>query len=77
MSQLIDKLKRAADATPQPIGFHPVRETAPEPQMILIASLAHEKEPGLLTEYITGADAVLLPATKSTSSTSGARQTWA
>ena len=67
MSRLIDRLKQVANAAPQPIGFRTAQTTALKPQMLLIASLTYEKSTGLLAECATGADAVLLPATKSTS----------
>ena len=70
MSRLIDKLKQVANTAPQPIGFRSAKAAAPKPQMILIASLTHEGNAEIPTEYITGADAILIPATKSISEAS-------
>jgi len=67
MSRLIDKLKQVSNNAPQPIGFRSAKAAAPKLQMILIASLTHEGNTEIPTEYITGADAVLIPATKSIS----------
>jgi len=66
MSQLIDKLVQASQAEPQPIGFRAGKDTALKPKMLLIASLA---QAGIdsLADYVTGADAGLLPVSESAS----------
>ena len=64
MSQLIDKLNQIAKAVPQPIGFRPSQSVSAKPKVLLIASLIQATSINNLTDYITGADTVLLPITK-------------
>ena len=64
MSKLIDKLNQAAKAVPQPMGFRAAKPALMKPKMLLIASLIQANNVGRLADYITGADAVLLPTAK-------------
>ena len=64
MSQLIDRLNQIAEAVPQPIGFRPSQSASAKPKVLLIASLIQATSINNLTDYITGADTVLLPITK-------------
>ena len=64
MSQLIDKLNQAAKAVPQPMGFRAAKPALTKPKILLIASLIQANNVGRLADYITGADAVLLPIAK-------------
>lgn len=65
MSKLIDKLNQAAKAVPQSMGFMRARTVKMKPKMLLIASLSQANNVDSLADYITGADAVLLPVAKS------------
>jgi|TARA_B100000315_G_scaffold64611_1_gene58658 hypothetical protein len=59
MSQFIDKLKRMSQVAPQPIGF----KAAPlvsKPRLLLVAS-ADRADVAHLADYVSGADAGLLP----------------
>jgi len=64
MSKLIDRLNQAAKAVPQPMGFRTSQPGSARPRLLLIASLAQVANIGSLADYISGADAVLLPVTK-------------
>ncbi|MFC1961425.1 hypothetical protein ACFLWN_00030 [Chloroflexota bacterium] len=64
MSQLIEKLRKVAAATPQPIGFR--RSAAAKPQMVIIAELSPEIAGEQLSKATGSADAVLYPAPKQT-----------
>ncbi len=64
MSQLIDKLNRVAKTAPQSMGFRTAQVAQAKPQMLLIASLAQPESLTSLTNYISGADAVLMRLTK-------------
>ncbi len=61
---MIDKLNQAAKAVPQSIGFRMTQPVSTKPKMLLIASLIQANNIGRLADYITGADAVLLPIAK-------------
>ena len=62
MSQLIDKLKQASQAIPQPIGFRAVHPVSQQPALLLIARLA---KTDAVADYLTGADGGLLYIRKS------------
>jgi len=64
MSKLIDKLNQVAKAVQQPIGFRAAQPASTKSKMLLIASLAQANNVDNLADYITGADAVLLPIVK-------------
>ena len=64
MSKLIDRLNQAAKAVPQSMGFRVAQPASTKPKMLLIASLAQANIIDNLGDYITGADAVLLPVAK-------------
>ena len=64
MSKLIDKLNQAAKAVPQSMGFRMTQPVSTKPKMLLIASLVQADNIDNLGDYITGADAVLLPVAK-------------
>lgn len=65
MSKLIDKLNQAAKVVPQSMGFMIAHTVKVKPKMLLIASLSQANNIDNLADYITGADAVLLPVAKS------------
>ena len=58
MSKLIDKLKLASQASPQPMGFGPSKSSLTKPAMVLVASLTQANVDGL-ADYVSGADAGL------------------
>ena len=64
MSQLIDKLNRVSKTVPQSMGFRSAQPVSPKPQMLLIASVTQIENVDSLTDYVAGADAVLLHITK-------------
>jgi len=64
MSKLIDKLNQVARVEPQPMGFRTPQPKA-KPKVLLIASLVQDDYVNNLADYLSGADAVLLPAAKS------------
>ena len=55
MSRLIDKLNRATQTTPQPMGFTTTQSVLPKPKLSLIASLSQVNTDGP-AKYVTGAD---------------------
>lgn len=65
MSKLIDRLNQAAKAMPQSIGFRAAHTVSTKPKILLIASLAQDKNVDNLADFITGADAVLLTVARS------------
>ena len=65
MSRFVDKLKRVSQAVPQSMGFRSAQPVSVKPRILLIASLAQADIDGL-AERVAGADAGLLPITKST-----------
>lgn len=65
MSQFIDKLKKVSQAVPQSIGFRSAQPVSVKPRILLIASLA-QADINDLADRVAGADAGLLPITKST-----------
>ncbi len=65
MNRFIDKLKQVSQVTPQPIGFK-VAQPISKPRMMLIASLP-QADVDNLADYVSGADAGLLPIAKLTS----------
>ncbi|MFC2001474.1 hypothetical protein ACFLUZ_03090 [Chloroflexota bacterium] len=67
MSQLIDKLNQVSKAVLQPMGFRAAKSGSAKPKMLLIASIAPAENVDSLADYVTGANAVLLPITKSSS----------
>lgn len=64
MSKLIDRLNQVAKTVPQSMGFKTAHKVSTKPKMLLIASLAQVKNADNLPDYITGADAALLPVAK-------------
>ena len=67
MSRFITTLKQISSATSSPLGFRKAQPTSTRPQRLLIVSLPQNEQIENATEYTTGADAVLLPASTSTS----------
>jgi hypothetical protein len=66
MSRLIDELKKLAQVTPPPMGFHTSRKVEVTPKILIIASL--EIGPPVVdapVDSIDGADALLLHSDKS------------
>ena len=63
MSKFINELKLVSQASPQPMGFRAASMAPPKPRMLLIATLA---EAGIehLADYVTGANAGLVPIPK-------------
>ena len=59
MSQLIDKLNRVSQTTPQPMGFTAAKPVSPKPKLLLIASLSQVNLDSL-ADYVAGADGGLL-----------------
>ncbi len=59
MSQLIDKLNRVSQATPQPMGFTAAKPVSPKPKFLLVGSLS-QVNPDNLADYVAGTDGVLL-----------------
>ena len=64
MSQLIDKLNLVAKSAPQPMGFRAGQPASASLKMVLIAGLTQTKNVTGLAGYVNGADAVLLPITR-------------
>ncbi len=64
MSRLIDELNRVVRATSQPIGFRAERAASSASRMLLVASLDSGAS-GVLSDYVSEADAVLLRPGKS------------
>jgi hypothetical protein len=60
MSKFINELKLVSQVAPQPMGFRTARAVPQKPRMLLVAALA---EAGIehLTDYVTGANAGLVP----------------
>jgi hypothetical protein len=65
MSRFIDKLKRVSQLAPQPMGFKVVQPVS-KPRMLLVARLP-QVDVDNLADYVSGADAILLPIAKLTS----------
>jgi len=63
MSKFINELKLVSQAGPQPMGFRAAPAVPPKPRMLLVATLA---EAGVehLADYVSGADAGLVPIAK-------------
>ena len=59
MSRIIDKLKLASQAAPQPMGFRMAQPVSPKPKLLLIANLTQVNVDDL-TNYVAGADGGLL-----------------
>ena len=72
MSQFIDKLKQVSQAVPQSMGFRSAQPVSVKPRILLIASLA-QADINDLADRVAGADAGLLPLTKSTGADSLAK----
>ena len=68
MSKFIDRLNRVARATPQPMGFGHAKSTSEKLKMLLVVSLS-QANPDNLADYVTGADAGLLPISKPSQAT--------
>lgn len=66
MSRLIDKLKKSAQALPQPMGFLTSRQVEETPKIVIIASVEIETPAmDIPADSVDGADAVLLHSDKS------------
>jgi len=65
MSWFVDKLKQVSQAVPQSIGFRSAQPVSVKPRILLVASLAQANIDDL-ADRVAGADAGLLPITKST-----------
>ena len=63
MSRLIDRLSQVSEAVAQPMGFRITQPVSARPKMQLVASLT-EGDIDSLADYMTGADAGLLPISK-------------
>jgi hypothetical protein len=60
MSKFIDKLKLVSGASSPPMGFRTAATPPPQPRMLLVAALAEPNIEGL-ADYVSGADAGLVP----------------
>jgi len=60
LSKLIDRLNQAAKVVPKPMGFKAASPAAMKTKLLLIASMAQASDIGRPTDYIAGADAVLI-----------------
>ena len=65
MSRFVGKLKQVLQAVPQSMGFRSAQPVSVKPRILLIASLAQANIDDL-ADRVAGADAGLLPITKST-----------
>ena len=65
MSRLIDKLNQTSKTVPQPMGFRTAQPASSKPQILLIASLTQTENTDSLSNYVAGADALLLHIAKS------------
>lgn len=63
MSKFIDELKLVSQDSPQPMGFRAAPVAAKKPRMLLVATLA-EANVEHLADYVSGADAGLVPIPK-------------
>jgi hypothetical protein len=63
MSKFIDKLKLISQSGSPPMGFRVAAAPPPKPRMLLVAALAEPNIEGL-TDYVSGADAGLVPIPK-------------
>jgi len=68
MSKFIDRLRQVSQGAPQPIGFRRAEPASARQKIQLVARLSGG-DIDSLADYVDGADAGLLPITKSTSST--------
>jgi len=66
MSKFIDKLKAVSQVGSQPMGFKKTAAAPQKPKMLLVAALAEASAEGL-ADYMSGADAGLVPVPKSSS----------
>ncbi len=64
MSKFIDKLNQVSQAVPHSLGFGAVQPVSQRLKMVLVASLAQSNIDDL-TDYVVGADAVLLRISES------------
>ena len=68
MSKFIDKLSRVSQSGLQPMGFRAGQPVSLRPRMLLVASLA-QVNVDRVADYVSGADAGLLPISKLSSGT--------
>jgi len=62
MSKFVDKLNQISQSVPQPMGFRTAQPVPLKPRMLLIANLPQAAD--ILSDYVAGADAGLLPISK-------------
>ncbi len=73
MSRLIDKLHQLSAVVSQSMGFRAAVATSAKPKMLLIARLV-QAGPAGVADYLGGADAGLLPVSKSSPAASSIRE---
>ncbi len=66
MSKFIDKLKAVSQLGSQPMGFKTAAAASPKPKMLLVAALTEANIEGV-ADYMSGADAGIVPIPKSSS----------